>query len=229
VLENVVLGSEPARAGALDFDGARARIDVGELRCLQPEDECTLRPADTGSPDGKAGFVMMAGAGFDASIMESAHELKPTFGWSSYVVAALQNLTPLFSHFTLTLDGETIETEGIAVLIVNFGRLQFDLALTSASDAQDGLFEVVVLHTKNAAELLPTVWAAFLDRLGDHPWRPPSLEIHSAREILVKADPPLHVQYDGEVVAAPTPIAARVLPGAATFVVPEDSAFLKLD
>jgi diacylglycerol kinase family enzyme len=38
----------------------------------------------------------------------------------------------------------------------------------------------------------------------------------------VLADPPLTVQYDGEVTPAATPMTARVLPRAATFIVADD-------
>ncbi len=115
-----------------------------------------------------------------------------------------------------------MRTEGIAVILVNLARIQFDLSVTHGSDAQDGLLEVVVVKTRSVAGLIPAVWAALLDRLGNHPARP-ALEVHSAKEIRVSATPALPLQYDGELLDVTTPFSARVLPKRATFVVPEGS------
>jgi diacylglycerol kinase family enzyme len=104
-------------------------------------------------------------------------------------------------------------------MLVNLARIQFDLSVTHGSDAQDGLLEVVVLKTRNVAGLIPAVWAALLDRLGDHTARP-GLEIHSTREILIRAEPAMPVQSDGDLLAARTPLSARVLPAAALIVLP---------
>jgi diacylglycerol kinase family enzyme len=189
-----------------------SRFDLGEYIIGEPGD-----PARR-----VQGFAVAAGAGFDAKIMEGAADLKPTIGVAAYLLAALQNLAPTVSRFTLTLDGETVETEGIAVLIVNFARLQLDLTLTHSSDPADGIFEVVVLRTRNAVELLPAVWAAIIDRTtGSHPGRSAGLEIRSAREISVQADPALPFQYDGETTSLTTPFSVKVLPGAANLLVPE--------
>ena len=50
---------------------------------------------------------------------------------------------PTFSEIHLDLDGRKVVTEGSAVILVNFARLQFDLTIAHDSDATDGLFEVV--------------------------------------------------------------------------------------
>ena len=89
------------------------------------------------------------------------------------------------------------------------------------SDATDGLLEVAIIRTRNVAGLIPAVWQAMLDRIVDLPQRE-GLEIHQAREISVEADPPLPLQFDGEVAGVTTPFSAKVLPGAATFLVPGD-------
>jgi diacylglycerol kinase family enzyme len=155
--------------------------------------------------------------------MEAAHALKPTLGEGAYIVGALQNLAPTVARFTLELDDRVVETEGIAVMLVNLARIQFDLAVVHSGDAQDGLFEVVVLKTKTAAGLVPAIWAALVDRLQVHPARP-GLEVHTAARVRIHADPPLPVEYDGEVISGTTPLSARILPRAATFIVSDDNA-----
>lgn len=199
---NVRVPSDPIELAALTLDGTPVAIDIGEL-----------------DYDGGIGFLVMAGAGFDANIIDGARDLKQVLGEGAYLLSAIQTPQPTVATFIMRLDGRRVMTEGIAVLLVNLARIQFDLSLTHGSDAQDGMLEVVVIKTRSVAGLLPAVWAALLDRLGEHSARP-GLEIHTAREIEVIAEPPLPVQADGEVIERKTPLSARVLPGALLVVLP---------
>jgi len=215
---NLGIPTDAMALADMTLRGAVRAFDMGEL---WPARMASEGAANSGSSRRSRGFIVAAGAGFDATIMEGARELKPVLGAAGYLVSALQNLTPQVAQFKLTLDGRTVDTEGIAVLIVNFAKLQFDLSITHGNDAADGLFEVVVLRTRNAVELIPAVWAMLIDRaIGSHSDRSAGLDVHQAREVLVEADPPLSLQFDGEVLDAVTPLAARILPGATTFVVP---------
>ena len=212
---NLRMPWDPLQVAELTMRGTPVRVDLGELRC---DSACFAGGSKT------TGFVIMAGAGFDATIMAGAAELKQSLGVGAYFLSVFGNLTPTHAHFRLTLDDEVVETEGIAVILVNFARIQFDLAVTHNSDAQDGLLEVVVVRSKTVAGLLPAVWAALLDRIWEHADRSPSLEIHSARRIRIESDPPLPIQFDGEPAGAMTPIEAVVLPAAATIVAPSESS-----
>lgn len=211
IARNLRLPIEAKELAEATIAGVTVPIDLGEV---------TFVPAGTTVPV-RRGFSVGAGAGFDARMMAAAQSLKGSLGEGAYLVAALQNLAPTVSRFTLTLDGKTVETEGIAVLLMNLARIQFDLAVAHDADGGDGLLEVVVLKTRTAAGLLPAVWAAMLDRLRNHPERP-GLEIHTAATVQVHADPALPLEYDGEVVDATTPFSARVLPGAARYIVGPD-------
>lgn len=209
---NLGMPIDPAELARIALAGPVIEADLGEIEVGEPGDPTRLI----------SGFVMTAGAGFDAKIMEGAQDYKPTIGAAAYLVGVMQNLAPTVSRFTLKIDGETIETEGMAVLLVNFARLMFDLSITHHSDPSDGVFEIVVVRSKNVAQLVPAVWAAIIDRTtGSRSDRSRSLEIHSGSEVEVLADPPLSMQYDGEPLMATTPFKARVLPGAARLVVPE--------
>ncbi len=217
---NLRMPANPMQLADTVLHGAVRSFDMGELTCTARD--CGPSGTRPGEPTRTRGFMVAAGAGFDAKIMEAADELKSTIGAAAYLLGALQNLTPTVSRFDLKIDGRELQTEGIAVLVVNFARLQFDIPITHGSDPADGKLEVVILRTRNAVELLPAVWGAILDRtVGSHPDRSPGLEIHEAREVEVSADPVLSLQHDGEVLTALTPFSARVLPGAATLVVPE--------
>lgn len=209
---NLKLPLEAHELATLTLSGVPLDIDLGELVTAEGTAE-----------EQRSGFAIIAGAGFDADVMEGARELKPVIGEGAYIISAIQNLQPTVADFRLELDGDLVKTKGIAVLFVNLARIQFDLSVTHNSDARDGLFEVVVVKTKSVAGLIPAVWAALLDRMGHHPARP-ALEIHTARNIRVLADPALPLQADGDALARFTPVSARVLPRAATFVVESDTA-----
>lgn len=212
---NLRMPADPLQLADITLIGPVVAVDMGELTCETAEEPAC----------GPTGFLMIAGAGFDARIMEGAQAIKGALGAGAYLVSALQNLTPTVSRFLLELDGREVETEGIAVLLVNFARIQFDIAVTHASNAQDGLLEVVVLRTKSAIGLIPAIWSAMIDNLaGSHPDRTPGLEVHTASDIRVTAEPPLPIQYDGEAIRAHTPMRARVLRRAATLVVPPGAA-----
>ena len=168
------------------------------------------------------GFGIMAGAGYDAAIMHGAAPAKRLLGPMAYFSAALANPLPQTSKFKLDLDGEHVESEGLGILLVNFSKIQFDITVTHENEPRDGVFDVVVLKAQNAFELIPALLAGLLDRGGDFPERPGSLEIHRAREVRVEADPPMEVQYDGEATNLTTPFTAHIMRRAARFFVSEE-------
>lgn len=220
---NLRIPLEPVRCAETTLEGKLVRVDLGELnyrREQRPPDGIERRRAARALPRTRMGFAIMAGAGFDATIMEGAQSLKSQIGAGAYLVAAVQNMEPQMARITLELDGKTVETEGSAVLLVNFARIQFDITVTHDSDAQDGLLEVVVIKARHMTELLPVVMAAWLDRIITYPDRSQALETYKARKVEIASDPPLPLQSDGDLLGGVTPLSGRVLPKAATFVVP---------
>lgn len=216
--------SDPvALAETLD-SGRILRVDLGELtyepqgRRVKVERRQIPRPRQRI----RYGFTGIAGVGMDATMMENALRLKPTLGSSAYVLAMLQNPTPKIAKVELQLDGRQVTTEASAVLLVNFARLQFDITITHDSDAADGLLEVVVIKARNVTELLPAVLAAMLDTVVRYPDRSQVVDTYRARRVRICADPALPLQADGEVMGASTPVSAKVLPLAGTFIVPAD-------
>ncbi|TLM76076.1 MAG: diacylglycerol kinase [Actinobacteria bacterium] len=219
IASNLGLSADPRALANLALEGEDAPVDVGELEYheLMPEG---LGPART------TGFVMAAGAGFDARVIDGARDLKAALGPAAYLVAALRNLTPTVARFHMRLDGRDVETEGIAVMLANFAQLQFEISVAHRSDPRDGKADVVVLATRTVPELLPAVWAGFLDGTVDLPHRP-GVELHTASEIELVAEPALPLQADGESLGAHTPLTARMLPHAARFIVPSGSRLLE--
>lgn len=110
----------------------------------------------------------------------------------------------------------------MGVLAINFSKLQFDISLVHENLPRDGMFDIVVMNTHDAVGLIPAILSCMLDRAGEFPSRPDAMEVFRCRECTVVADPPLAVQYDGEVTGTMTPFTVRMLPEAARFVVSEE-------
>lgn len=168
------------------------------------------------------GFAIMAGAGYDAAIMHDAKPNKRLLGPMAYFSAAITNPLPEVSRLSITIDGETIEREGLGILLVNFSKIQFDISVTHENEPRDGEFDVVILKAGNAFGLIPAVVAGLLDRGGDFPDRSDALEIHRGSTIEISADPPMNVQYDGEATELTTPFSAHILKGATKLIVSDE-------
>jgi diacylglycerol kinase family enzyme len=204
---NLLSPLEPHALAKMTFDMNTLDFDLGEIEA-----------------GGKRfGFGIMAGAGYDATIMHDAKPAKKTLGAIAYFQAAIANVMPQKSKIRLVIDGETIECEGLGILLVNFSRIQFDIPLTHGTDARDGTFEIAILKAENAFGLIPAFVAGILDRDGVHPDRTDSVEVHHGRVVEAYADPPLELQYDGELPGLTTPFKAHVLDGAARFILSKEA------
>lgn len=227
---NLGIAPDPFACAQAVLDLETVRIDLGEIVYEQdhrPPDGRERRGAPRPTVPLTMGFVAMAGVGFDADVMERGAELKPQFGAAAYLVAALQNVSPRHAKIDLELDGEHVSTEGSGVLLVNFGKLQFDLTVTHDSDAQDGMLEVVVIKAKHVVDLLPAVIASYLDKIMTYASRSQALDTYRASSVTLRCKPAMRVQADGEVLPGSTPLTCRVLPRAATFIVPSSMSSLE--
>ncbi len=205
---NLLLPNEPHALAKLADAQLAMDFDLGEIE----------------TQDGsRFGFSIMAGAGYDAIIMKDAAAAKRMLGEWAYFKAALTNPTPQFAHFTLEMDDKTVETEGVGVLLINFSRIQFDIAVVHENLPRDGMFDVVVMRTRDAWGLIPAFIACVLDRDGSFPDRGDGIEVYRTSTIRIQSDPPLSIQYDGEVSTYTTPFTARVIPGAARFMVTQEA------
>lgn len=205
---NLASPSEPHALAKMTRAGNLLDFDMGEIELADGE---------------RMGFMIMAGAGYDATIMKGAAAGKKILGPMAYFTSAVANATPQHADFTLTIDGKVVKSSGVGVLIVNFSKIQFDLSVVHENQPRDGAFDVVVLNTKDAFGLLPALMACILDRSGEFPERSGALEIHRGTEITVDADPALLVQYDGEVTNLKTPFTVRMLPKAARLIVSDEA------
>jgi len=167
------------------------------------------------------GFSMMAGCGYDAIIMNDAKANKKRLGPVAYFKAAFSNPNPQKSHFTIDIDGQTIEQDGVGVVLVNFSKIQFDISIALQNLPRDGALDLMVLTTETAWDLLPAVLGAAIDHSGGSLAQSEAVAYYRGRNISITADPPMEVQYDGEALKLESPFTARVLPGCMKLIVSE--------
>ena len=203
---NLQSPTEPHALAKLARDGETLDFDLGEIEIA----------------GNKYGFALMAGFGYDAAIMNGAAPAKRLLGPVAYFGAAIGNALPQHSTFSIDIDGEHVESDGIGMLAINFSKLQFDISVTHENQPRDGMLDIAVLKTENAFGLLPVLGAAFLDRSGDFPGRSDAIEFYRARECRVEATPPMEIQFDGEATNVTTPVTFRVLPNAARLIVSKE-------
>lgn len=228
---NLRMPTDPDQLARVAMGGVLLQTDLAELTCVAGQAPAEVVPPTAEVPDppeartSRVGFALIAGAGFDAELIAGSEPLKGRLGVGAYVAAMLGNARPTVARLTLDLDGRKVQTEGMGVMLVNFGRIQLDLEIAPGADAHDGLLDVVVLRAHSVAALAPLVVRALAERLGlQGPDLAGRLDVYRARHVTVDADPPLPVQFDGETLEGTTPLSARIVPGAAVFVVPGDSA-----
>jgi YegS/Rv2252/BmrU family lipid kinase len=102
-------------------------------------------------------FMVMAGMGFDAAVMEGANEhIKARVGWLAYVVSGLRNLMFPAVRVDIRLDdGEWTKHRARTVLIGNVGYLQAGMPLLPDAAIDDGVLDVVVLHPSRFLSWIP--------------------------------------------------------------------------
>ncbi len=157
------------------------------------------------------------GMGLEGAMHEGAdREAKDRSGMLAYALAALKTLSnPSMTHYTLTLDGETVEADGINCMITNFGSVGVSgLTLAHNIDMSDGLLDVIIFKDANIASLLTA--AANAVASGELAL---SLLQWQAREVKLSASPVQPLVVDGELIDTQQ-VNVRVLPKAVRVVVP---------
>ena len=102
-------------------------------------------------------YMVMAGMGFDAAIMEGANEqIKARVGWLAYVVSGLRNLMFPAVRLEVSVDGgEWSRHRARTVVIGNVGYLQAGMPLLPDAAIDDGVLDVVILHPRQFLSWIP--------------------------------------------------------------------------
>jgi diacylglycerol kinase (ATP) len=182
----------------LALTGDDRAIDVGRIRIDGAEEEHV--------------FLVMAGTGFDAAIMENTPEgLKSRVGPLAYVVSGLRAMRGRRTRVTLTFDdGEPLRRRTRTVLVGNSGTLLGGLVLMPAATIDDGRLDIVNLSPSGLAG-----WVAVAARVASRKRRGHERVEHwQATTIVIEADEPQPSQIDGDPIGDVAELRMRVDPAA---------------
>jgi YegS/Rv2252/BmrU family lipid kinase len=141
-------------------------------------------------------FLVMAGMGFDAAIMEGVNEdLKKKVGWVAYVVSGLRSLMFPAVRVDISIDGgEPTRHRARTVVVGNVGFLQAGMPLLPDAAIDDGLLDVVILHPKNFFAWVPLAWRVLLKR----PHTDELIDRKIGASVVVRASTDTPRQLDGD-------------------------------
>lgn len=189
---------------------------LADAAALVASGEYELRPVDMGR-SGDDWFIVRLTMGLEVSIVEGAtRERKERLGWLAYAMAGLQTMAdPAIAKYTIEIDGEVIDAEGIACIIANTASTGvMGLNIAEGVEASDGMLDVIVIEradllklAANAAEIVAGQEARSVRH-----WRGATIKVAS--------EPVQSVVIDGEC-SRETPVEATLIPGAIKIVVPK--------
>jgi diacylglycerol kinase family enzyme len=206
---NLGLPSDITDSVALAASGQRRRIDVGALESAAPPG---VHPSMR--------FAIMAGMGFDAQLVDGAHEtLKARIGWPAYVLAALKHLRDRPMAVTVRLDGgRPLRRRARTVLIGNVGRLQGGLQLMPQARPDDGHFDVAIIAPRSLMHWLTLAYGVLARRPNIA-----RLELHTARHVTVRSRRPQPCELDGDAIPATRELSVGIIPAALLVCAPNEA------
>lgn len=178
--------------------------------------EGAVRRIDLGMA-GDRRFIMCAGIGFDAQIVELVSQQRGGDGimMLDYALPTMQTLMGYrFPQMRVEVNGEVVEDAATFVVIGNMRRYGGPFRLFSEATPDDGMLDICCLHGDKILDLLRYSWSAFWHAL------PAEVDVsyHKAEHCRIDADSPVLVQVDGDR-GGQLPMEFRVLPGAVGFCV----------
>ena len=194
------LPTDIASATRVALTGDDRRIDVGRLSADRddPASELTEDPADPADPADERVFLVMAGTGFDAAIMQSTPEaLKGRVGPWAYIISGLRALRGTRARVSIAIDGGLPLRRSTRMVVVgNTGTLVGGLALMPDAAIDDGRLDVVSLAPKGMFG-----WVAVAARVVTRNRRGSGrIEHWQVREVVVTSDVAQPAQVDGDLI-----------------------------
>jgi diacylglycerol kinase family enzyme len=156
-------------------------------------------------------FLVMAGMGFDAAIMEGASEqIKARVGWLAYVVSALRNLMFPAVRIEVSVDGGPwTKHRARTVVFGNVGYLQAGMPLLPDATIDDGILDVVILHPRRFLSWIPLA----LRVLSKHKRTDDTINRLTGRTVSLRASADTPRQLDGDSIGAGRELHAECLHG----------------
>ena len=174
----------------------RAAIDVA----LTGQDQAIDLVEVSGDDMDDTHFMVMAGMGLDAAIMEGVNEqIKAKVGWVAYVLSAIKSLMSPVVRMEISIDDEDFTSHRARTVVVgNVGFLQAGMPLLLDAAIDDGLLDVVLLYPKRFVSWLPLAFRVLAKR----PRTDETIARMRGRTITIRAAQPTPRQLDGDPLGA---------------------------
>jgi diacylglycerol kinase, catalytic region len=190
----------------LALHGHARAIDVVRCETDNPDDDGILTQR----------FVVMAGIGLDAQIMENtSDDLKRVIRSGAYALAAVQNAAPDPFTATVTLDdGEPIEQQVVMALLGNVGTITAGVPLFPQASPSDGKVDLMLANPDRVVD-----WA----RLGAQILTGRDQEGFTtmrASHLRITTDRPVPFEIDGDIAGTTRSLAVEIEPGALFVIAP---------
>ncbi|RLV48411.1 phosphatase PAP2 family protein [Nocardioides mangrovicus] len=185
----------------------RAAVDVA----LNGQDRAIDMVEVSGDEMPDSTYLVMAGMGFDAAIMEGVNEdFKARVGWVAYVVSALRSLMFPAVRVEISVDGgEFTRHRARTIVVGNVGFLQGGMPLIPDAEIDDGLIDVVLLYPRRFLSWLPlAVRVLSRNRRTDE-----LVTRMRGKEVVVRAAGEQPRQLDGDLVAPGKELRCRCVHG----------------
>ena len=156
-------------------------------------------------------FMVMAGMGFDAAIMEGVNEdIKKRIGWVAYVLAGMKSLMFPAQRVEISVDdGEFTRHRARTVVVGNVGFLQAGMPLLPDAAIDDGQLDVVILHPRTFFGWIPLVWRVLLRRKRTDEL----VDRKVGAKVVVRANTEMPRQLDGDAIGPGKELRMEVLHG----------------
>jgi YegS/Rv2252/BmrU family lipid kinase len=145
-------------------------------------------------------FMVMAGMGLDAAIMEGVNEqFKQRVGWVAYLLSGVRAMMSPVVRMEVSVDGGDFTSHRARTVVVgNVGYLQAGMPLLPDAAIDDGLLDVVLLHPKRLVSWLPLAFRVLAKR----PRTDETIARMRGRTVVVRAAVPTPRQLDGDPLGA---------------------------
>ena len=197
---NLGIPTDLQEAVRIAFHGARRRLDLGTLNGEH--------------------FAVMAGAGFDAQMINDADgRLKDRAGRLAYVLTGLRHVRDEPVRTKIRVDRQKwFEGPATCVLFGNVGTITGGIRAFDHAEPDDGYLDVGVVTAQGALQWVRTLGRAATGRSEVSPY----VEMTQGRVINVKFAEPITYELDGGERDSSKKLRATIAPAALTFCVPED-------
>jgi len=185
----------------------RAAVDVG----LNGQDQAIDMVEVTGDKMEDTTFLVMAGMGFDAAIMEGVNEdFKAKLGWLAYVWSALKSLMFPAIRIEVSIDGGDFTRHRARTLVIgNVGFLQAGMPLIPDAVIDDGQLDVVLLYPRRFLSWVPLA----LRVLTKNKRTDETITRMTGREVVVRASVDAPRELDGDLIPSGKELRATCVHG----------------